>query len=91
MYKYHAVRRTDLDPVVSLVGPGGAVQVGAGAGVGAEAGAGPGAVRGLVVLVIVRSPATDAYKQSDCDMMSLTPSGCLRHSSELQNVWEKNK
>ena len=55
---------TNLDPVVSLVRPGGAVQVGAGAGVRAEAGAGAGAVRGLVVLVIVRSPARYVFINS---------------------------
>ena len=57
---------TDLDPVVCLVWPRGAVQVGAGASVGAEAGAGAGAGApgGLVALVIVCSPESgDVLKQ----------------------------
>ena len=75
---------TDLDPVVCLVWPRGAVQVGAGASVGAEAGAGAGAgaTGGLVALVIVCSPESgDILKQYDydCDIMSLTP-GCLSPS-----------
>ena len=67
---------TDLDPVVCLVWPRGAVQVGAGASVGAEAGAGAGAGApgGLVALVIVSSPESgDILKHYDCDIMSLTP------------------
>ena len=63
---------TDLDPVVSLVGPGGAVQVGAGARVGAEAGAGPRAIGGLVVLVKVGSPESQEMFIYVCDMRSLT-------------------